>query len=247
MLIWNYFRMNKLSFFLIFFCSAFYAFSQGVGPTLINDSKIKLDGSPGDWSGIKPIMTEMGGGRKDGEVDVKTFHMNYTPTKAVFKALISPTIEKHEGGDKSILQLNIDVDNDNTTGISPTTYIKLTSKSYKGYEFRYDLLITKDKKAIARLYSHKDQFKKAVKEYTNLGATKNTIEFEIPYADIGYTASGKNKIKFLFAEMANTDTLKVISLLCLHSTIPRNFQNLKQVQIQAVVEVVVLEFGNFFL
>jgi hypothetical protein len=185
--------------------------AQTIGPTLIEEGKIKLDGEAGDWFQNKAILSEFGKAeKKPGKVTVSLFHMAYTKSQFVFKAFLSPQIEKFKSNaDQSILHINFDLDSNPATGISGEGYLILKPSSYRGYEYRYDLLKVRGK-LVGRLYSSKDKFSKPIKEWQNgdklLRGKKNNAEFAVPYNLMGFKASGKKKVKILFTEVSNAQT-----------------------------------------
>ena len=195
---------------LYFFCTSIVS-AQSIAPTLIEEGKIKLDGDAGDWFQNKAILSEFGkAGKKPGKVTVSLFHMAYTKSQFVFKAFLSPQIEKFKSdADQSILHINFDLDSNPDTGISGEGYLTLKPSSYKGYEYRYDLLKVRGK-LVGRLYSSKDKFSKPIKEWQNgdklLRGKKSNAEFAVPYNLMGFKASGKKKIKILFTEVSNAET-----------------------------------------
>jgi hypothetical protein len=205
--------VKKLYLFILF-VSTLTGLAQ-TGPVLIADSQIKIDGSASDWTSSQLITKSFGKSTpKGGFIDVSLFHLAYTPSKFVFKAFVNPSIEKYtpDGDEESILHISFDLDADDKTGSSADfKYLILNPGSYKGYEYRYDLLKVKGD-IVGRLYSHKDGFKKPVKVWKNgdamLNGKKNNIEFAVPYDVLGFEADGKKKVKLRFVEVGHAQVIK---------------------------------------
>jgi hypothetical protein len=204
----------KKLYLLILFVSTIASFAQ-TGPVLTADSKIKIDGLPSDWTSSQMITKSFGKSKgKDGFVDVSLFHLTYTPSKFIFKAFVSPSVERYSpaGDEESILHISFDLDVDSKTGSSADfKYLILNPGSYAGYEYRYDLLKANGG-IVGRLYSHKDDFKKPIKEWKNgdalLNGKKNNIEFALPYDLIDFAPDGKKKVKLRFVEIGNAQEIK---------------------------------------
>lgn len=176
-------------------------------PEPLAPDRIKIDGDGGDWSGIDPFMSEFGLGKKeDGQIDVKNFHMGFSQDAFFFKAVLDPdptSVSPSE--DLSVLQLIFDSDSNEVTGNIGSKIYKVVPK---GFETRFELVLTKDKQLVGRMYSSDDSFNKLITEWKsgseNLGVSGSTVEFKIPYSMINFKSSqGAESIRILFAEFAN--------------------------------------------
>ena len=176
-------------------------------PEPLAPDRIKIDGDAGDWAGINAFMGEFGLGKKeDGQIDVKSLHMGFSQDAFFFKAVLDPSpssVSPNE--DLSILQLIFDSDSNDVTGNMGSKVYKVVPK---GFETRFELVLTKNKELVGRMYSSDDSFNKLITEWKtgsdNLGASGSTIEFKVPYSMINFKSSqGAESIRILFAEFAN--------------------------------------------
>ena len=176
-------------------------------PSPLAPGQITVDGDSSDWSDISPFMNEFGvsSSAKDS-IDAKSFHMGFTKSDFYFNVVLSPSPTSFSAKeDLSIMQLMFDADTNDSTGNREAKVYKVIPK---GFETRFELILTKNNQLVGKLFSKDDEFKKVIKEWkagsANLAASGDNVEIRIPYNLINFKPGQKDAtIRILFAEYAN--------------------------------------------
>lgn len=184
------------------------AYAQGQ-PKYVDEGTIKIDGSSSDWSGVTNIFSDFGGKSPSGDfVDVKVTKLAYNKSSLYFSIDTNKQLNSWTPkSDISVFQIYFDVDAEQATGSSKLKAYDVAT--IMGYEFRLEVIIQKRGKAQARLYSKMDGFKKKVARWVPENSFKcsgSNMEFQIPLDILNIPASGIRKVRFLFAEFANSKT-----------------------------------------
>lgn len=183
------------------------SYSQSA-PVYVPEGIIKIDGDVSDWSETKTLFSDLGSKSPSGDfVDVKQSKVAFNKTDLLFyfktNVLLGDWKPKE---DISILQIYFDVDADQNTGSGK-------GKAYKadimGYEFRIEIKVATSGRVSADLYSKSDGFNSTVaswKSTSEFAAKGSSMEFKIPVETLNIPNSGIVKVRFLFAEFANSTT-----------------------------------------
>ena len=190
----------------LFMIGAPNSYGQGQ-PKFVEEGSIKIDGSFSDWSGVKSIFPDFGGKPSSSDfVDAKVTKMAYSKTHLYFSIDTNKQLESWKPkSDTSAFQIYFDVDAEQATGSGKLKAYDMAT--IMGYEYRIEVKVLKNKKVDARLYSKMDSFNKKVAKWVPGDSFKtegSSMEFKIPLDILNVSASGIKKVRFLFAEFANS-------------------------------------------
>ncbi|MCM8533427.1 MAG: hypothetical protein NE330_19830 [Lentisphaeraceae bacterium] len=181
------------------------SFSQAA-PVYVPEGTIKIDGDVSDWSGTATLFSDLGAKSPNGDfVDVKQSKVAFNKTHLLFNFKTNAILNEWKPKeDISILQIYFDVDANQNTGCDK---LKAYEAKIMGYEFRVEVKVDTSGKISADLYSKSDGFNSKVNSWdssSDFSAKGSSMEFRIPLDTLNIPNSGVAKVRFLFAEFANS-------------------------------------------
>ena len=204
--------MKYMNLLVVVFIAIFTTNTYGeVQPKYVDEGTISIDGSFSDWSGVTNIFSDFGSESPSGNfVDVKATKLAYSKTHLYFSINTNVQLGRWKPKqDTSAFQIYFDVDAEQETG-SPAIRA-YGAALIKGYEYRIEVSVLESNKVQAKLYSQMNDFDKEVASWTaseNFKTKASLMEFQIPLNLLDITPSGVKRVRFLFAEFANSKSEK---------------------------------------
>lgn len=200
--------MKLINLLIVVFITIFTTNTYGQGqPKYVEEGTISIDGSSSDWSGVTGILSDFGAKSPSSDfVDVKATKMAYS--KSHFYFSIDTNVQLGSWKPKqntSAFQIYFDVDAEQATGNTKMKAYDIAA--IMGYEYRIEVSVLKSNSVQAKLYTKMNNFNKeesSWKASENFKTSGSTMEFKIPLDLLKITASGKKRVRFLFAEYANS-------------------------------------------
>ncbi|MCM8537051.1 MAG: hypothetical protein NE334_14020 [Lentisphaeraceae bacterium] len=175
---------------------------KALGPVYVNDEALDIDGDLKDWEEIGNLLDDVGFKSKNADlIDVGSLKMAYSHTH-LYLAINFPNgiAAQSVEGFLDVMQIAFDVDANQNTGCERR---KIYFAKIKGFESRLELKLD----SVGELIANVNDFAKKTAWDTegSLEFKDSNLEVKIPLDILGIaSAEGKRKVRFLFAESANS-------------------------------------------